>query len=191
MSKSTQKIIPPKKPIPQDWHPADIKAALEKAGWSLQQLSLAHGSHCAWRYAIPGPKPKRSLPPPSAMPPIKSGPRATGRTAARKAVAANAASAATNANPQLPVQQPVAFSGKRNLSFHDRPKSRKWLSHWTENDSANERPKKVIEDYGIRSRLAENRRLPHPGRAVLPPPPLFFHPASAFQPEFTRPLLTE
>lgn len=27
----------------KDWHPADIKAALEKAGWSLRRLSLHHG----------------------------------------------------------------------------------------------------------------------------------------------------
>jgi len=26
-----------------DWHPADIKAALEKAGWSLRGLSRHHG----------------------------------------------------------------------------------------------------------------------------------------------------
>jgi Ner family transcriptional regulator len=27
----------------QDWHPADVKCALEKAGWSLRQLSRHHG----------------------------------------------------------------------------------------------------------------------------------------------------
>ncbi|GAP66302.1 Nlp family transcriptional regulator [Mizugakiibacter sediminis] len=32
-----------KKPAPKDWHPADIKAALTKAGWSFNQLGLAHG----------------------------------------------------------------------------------------------------------------------------------------------------
>jgi|GEM_PF-452703 len=36
-----------KKPVEQvalqDWHPADIKAALEKAGWTLRQLSIANG----------------------------------------------------------------------------------------------------------------------------------------------------
>lgn len=32
-----------KKENPQDWHRADIKAALEKAGWTLRQLALAHG----------------------------------------------------------------------------------------------------------------------------------------------------
>ncbi len=35
----------PKKPARRkaDWHPADIKAALEKAGWSLRRLSVHHG----------------------------------------------------------------------------------------------------------------------------------------------------
>lgn len=33
----------PKKPARGDWHPADIKAALEKAGWSLRRLSVHHG----------------------------------------------------------------------------------------------------------------------------------------------------
>jgi Ner family transcriptional regulator len=33
----------PKKQPPQDWHRADIKAALEKAGWSLRRLGAAHG----------------------------------------------------------------------------------------------------------------------------------------------------
>lgn len=27
----------------KDWHPADIKAALEKAGWSLRKLSISKG----------------------------------------------------------------------------------------------------------------------------------------------------
>ena len=31
-----------KKPVNKDWHPADIKAALEKRGWSLAELSLRH-----------------------------------------------------------------------------------------------------------------------------------------------------
>lgn len=34
-----------KKAPPGDWHPADIKAALEKAGWSLRRLSAAAGLH--------------------------------------------------------------------------------------------------------------------------------------------------
>lgn len=32
-----------KKASPKGWHSADIKAALEKAGWSVNQLGLAHG----------------------------------------------------------------------------------------------------------------------------------------------------
>ncbi len=32
-----------KKQPKQDWHKADVKAALEKAGWSLRQLSFHHG----------------------------------------------------------------------------------------------------------------------------------------------------
>jgi Ner family transcriptional regulator len=32
-----------KKPARQDWHRADIKAALEKRGWSLRRLSLSQG----------------------------------------------------------------------------------------------------------------------------------------------------
>lgn len=35
-------------PAPQDWHKADIKAALEKAGWSLRQLSLSHGKSAGY-----------------------------------------------------------------------------------------------------------------------------------------------
>lgn len=33
---------PEKKPVDQDWHWADVLAALRKAGWSLRQLALAH-----------------------------------------------------------------------------------------------------------------------------------------------------
>lgn len=32
-----------KKPVDQDWHPADVVAAVRKAGWSLQQLGEEHG----------------------------------------------------------------------------------------------------------------------------------------------------
>lgn len=32
-----------KKASQTDWHPADIKAALHKAGWTLRSLALAHG----------------------------------------------------------------------------------------------------------------------------------------------------
>lgn len=35
----------PKKPAPQDWHPADIVAALRKAGWSSRSLARHHGYH--------------------------------------------------------------------------------------------------------------------------------------------------
>jgi Ner family transcriptional regulator len=31
-----------KKPVEGDWHPADVKAALEKKGWSLTRLSQAN-----------------------------------------------------------------------------------------------------------------------------------------------------
>ena len=34
---------PKKANLPQDWHKADIKAALEKAGWTLRRLSVHHG----------------------------------------------------------------------------------------------------------------------------------------------------
>lgn len=34
--------------VPQDWHKADIKAALEKAGWSLRKLSLEHGKSAGY-----------------------------------------------------------------------------------------------------------------------------------------------
>ena len=33
----------PKKSAPEDWHRADIVAALRKAGWTLRQLSSHHG----------------------------------------------------------------------------------------------------------------------------------------------------
>lgn len=32
-----------KKPAHQDWHRADVKAALDKAGWSMRQLGIQHG----------------------------------------------------------------------------------------------------------------------------------------------------
>jgi len=52
----------PKKPASQDWHPADIKAALEKAGWSLRRLSMYHGYYptaCAQVLRRPWPKVER------------------------------------------------------------------------------------------------------------------------------------
>ncbi|ULU26631.1 helix-turn-helix domain-containing protein [Dyella terrae] len=49
-----------KKPAPQDWHPADIVAALRKAGWSLVQLAVANGykSRTAIAHAMHRPYPK-------------------------------------------------------------------------------------------------------------------------------------
>jgi Ner family transcriptional regulator len=45
-----------KKTSQEDWHPADIKAALEKKGWTLRALAEHHGvkgsssfSHTFWR----------------------------------------------------------------------------------------------------------------------------------------------
>ena len=32
-----------KKPVGEDWHRADIVAALRKAGWSIRRLSIHHG----------------------------------------------------------------------------------------------------------------------------------------------------
>jgi Ner family transcriptional regulator len=32
-----------KKPVTPDWHWSDLKAALEKRGWSLQQIALEEG----------------------------------------------------------------------------------------------------------------------------------------------------
>lgn len=37
----------PKKAAAADWHPADIKAAIEKAGWSLRRLSKHQGMAAA------------------------------------------------------------------------------------------------------------------------------------------------
>lgn len=34
---------PAKKASREDWHPADVKAALEKAGWTLRALAAVHG----------------------------------------------------------------------------------------------------------------------------------------------------
>ncbi|WP_247532825.1 helix-turn-helix domain-containing protein [Ralstonia pseudosolanacearum] len=43
----------------QDWHTADIKAAIEKAGWTLRQLSIAHGyGPTALKNALHAPWPK-------------------------------------------------------------------------------------------------------------------------------------
>ncbi|AXV78918.1 MULTISPECIES: helix-turn-helix domain-containing protein [Ralstonia solanacearum species complex] len=37
------KLHTPKKPVAKDWHRADVKAALEKAGITLRQLSIQNG----------------------------------------------------------------------------------------------------------------------------------------------------
>lgn len=51
---------PLKKPVCKDWHRADIKAALEKAGWTLRRLSRHHGykSPGTLTKALDGPWPK-------------------------------------------------------------------------------------------------------------------------------------
>lgn len=48
-----------KKASPQDWHPADVKAALEKKGWSLRRFARAHdyspsAANKALRLPFPG-----------------------------------------------------------------------------------------------------------------------------------------
>lgn len=49
-----------KQPVPQDWHPADIKSAVEKHGWSFNQLGLANGytSKCSMTAVLRRPWPK-------------------------------------------------------------------------------------------------------------------------------------
>lgn len=48
----------PKKASSSDWHNADIKAALEKAGWSLARLSIHCGySRSAMKAALANPYP--------------------------------------------------------------------------------------------------------------------------------------
>lgn len=53
-----------KKPVSQDWHPADIKAALEKLGYSLAKLSRLNGysrSAAAIALHLPWPKMERLI----------------------------------------------------------------------------------------------------------------------------------
>lgn len=38
-----QTYTSPKKPAPQDWHPADVVAAVRKAGSSIRRLSIENG----------------------------------------------------------------------------------------------------------------------------------------------------
>lgn len=58
------KLDTPKKPAPQDWHRADIKAALEKRGFSLSKLSRLNGfarTACALALHQPWPKMERLI----------------------------------------------------------------------------------------------------------------------------------
>jgi Ner family transcriptional regulator len=50
----------PKKPAHQDWHKADVVAAVHKAGHSLSRLAHAHGysDPCALAQALHRPYPK-------------------------------------------------------------------------------------------------------------------------------------
>ena len=55
---------PVKNPVPQDWHVADIKCALEKKGWSLSRLSKKNGlcrSACKVALYLPAPKAERII----------------------------------------------------------------------------------------------------------------------------------
>lgn len=49
-----------KKASSEDWHRADIVAAVRKAGWSLRKLALHHGYKCATtlKVALDRPWPK-------------------------------------------------------------------------------------------------------------------------------------
>jgi len=38
---------PVDQPLLVDWHPADVVAAVRKAGWTLRRLSVHHGYHPA------------------------------------------------------------------------------------------------------------------------------------------------
>jgi len=47
------KEIEPKKAAPENWHRADIVAALHKAGWSLRKLATHHGYSSPTTLAVP------------------------------------------------------------------------------------------------------------------------------------------
>lgn len=47
-----------KKPVAQDWHNADIVAALHKQGWSLRQLGLKNGVKNGLGLALHKPYPR-------------------------------------------------------------------------------------------------------------------------------------
>ena len=59
MSSRMPNLDAPKKPAPPDWHPADVKAALEKRGWSLRRLCFANNysaSSLALALRLPWPR---------------------------------------------------------------------------------------------------------------------------------------
>lgn len=59
MSTANRKLNMAKKPTPQDWHRADVKAALDKAGTSMAKLSREHDySSGSLRMALRLPWPK-------------------------------------------------------------------------------------------------------------------------------------
>lgn len=61
MSKIMNKTTNPKKTVSQDWHAADIVAAIHKAGWSLRRLSMHMGysaNYLALALHHPYPKPE-------------------------------------------------------------------------------------------------------------------------------------
>lgn len=55
----------PKKPALQDWHRADIVAAVHKAGWTLRKLAVHHGYKQATTLSValdrPWPKGERII----------------------------------------------------------------------------------------------------------------------------------
>lgn len=108
-----------KKPAPQDWHPADVIAALRKAGWSLQQLAFVHGytSRTAIAHALHRPYPKAEgiiadaldMKPQAIWPSRYNADGTTNRTPGSKpmrpshiAVVPKATTASSGRNPQKP-----------------------------------------------------------------------------------------
>lgn len=52
-------LKPPKKPARQDWNKADIKAALEKVGWTCRALAKHHGmAHSYFSDTLVRPNPR-------------------------------------------------------------------------------------------------------------------------------------
>ena len=63
---------PQEKPAPQDWHKADIKAALEKAGFTLRGLARSKGmspNYFVYCLAVPSPKAQALLAQAIGLPP--------------------------------------------------------------------------------------------------------------------------